>query len=252
LRLALPAALAALLAAGTYIGLRNRPRLETVAEGPDPPVSVAPTEGVTEAPPPAVAGMVYVPGGDVEAADGFVSPASLRRVYVAGFYLDRAEVSNAAYRAFCDAAGRQHPEPPDWDAGYFTGKPEYPVVNVSAPDAEAYARWAGKRLPTQEEWQRALAGEQGGVYPWGLEAEAAAANFAGPEDGHAQTAPGSGGQGLANLEGNVWEWTATALDGRRVVMGGSFATPGGGDLQQDLEAGARRLDVGFRCARDVE
>jgi formylglycine-generating enzyme required for sulfatase activity len=111
------------------------------------------------------------------------------------------------------------------------------VVQVSHADAEAYCRWAGKRLPTESEWEHAARGGlEGKRFTWGdAPITPALANswqgtfpvrdLAG--DGHAGTAPvGSypaNGYGLADMAGNVWEWTAsTAAPDQRVIRGGSF------------------------------
>jgi formylglycine-generating enzyme required for sulfatase activity len=87
-------------------------------------------------------------------------------VFIAGFYLDRAAVSNAEYRAFCDATGRPRPGTPG------AGSPSDPVVNAARADAKAYAEWAGKRLPTEDEWEWAARGGRSPLYPWSLEAKA--------------------------------------------------------------------------------
>jgi formylglycine-generating enzyme required for sulfatase activity len=84
------------------------------------------------------------------------------------FWIDRTEVSNAEYQRFCDATG--HPAPAMW-AGLALGRDAQwanrPVVGVSFRDAQAYAEWAGKRLPTYSEWQLAARGSDGRAFPWG-------------------------------------------------------------------------------------
>lgn len=107
------------------------------------------------------ASMVYVPGGgflsgsDDTDADEDVRPQ--KRVFVASFYMDRTEVTNAEYRRFRPS----HTFPP--------GEANLPVTNVTYAEAEAYARWAGKRLPTEAEWEKAARGTDGRRYPWGEE-----------------------------------------------------------------------------------
>ena len=114
----------------------------------------------------------------------------------------------------------------------------HPVVHVSAHDAEAYCAWTGTRLPTEVEWERAARGGlDGAVYPWGDElrpdgrwrcniwqGDFPRTNTA--EDGHLGTAPVKtyrpNGFGLYQCVGNVWEWTASEQDGKRVRRGGSY------------------------------
>jgi hypothetical protein len=73
------------------------------------------------------------------------------------FYIDLAEVTNTAYKAFCDETGYPYPEPPAGEANYFFKYPDRPAINVTYEDAAAYAKWAGKRLPTEPEWDAAAA-----------------------------------------------------------------------------------------------
>jgi serine/threonine-protein kinase len=147
--------------------------------------------------------------------DGFEPPNARQVVHLAAFYMDVTEVSNAAYKSFCDATGRRYPDAPENDPRYFESKPDYPVVNVSSGDAQAFARWAGKRLPTEQEWEKAARGSEGRLYPWGDTAPQSSANVQGGQDGFDGLAPvsafaGSASPyGLLNLSGNVWEWTAS-------------------------------------------
>jgi serine/threonine protein kinase/formylglycine-generating enzyme required for sulfatase activity len=89
-----------------------------------------------------------------------------RTVSLPAFYIDRREVSNREYNAFVDATG--HPQPDHWKKfGFDERLADHPVVNVTFEDAEAYARWRGKRLPTALEWQAATRGPEGRAYAWG-------------------------------------------------------------------------------------
>lgn len=111
--------------------------------------------------------MVLVPGGTYAfgSEDG---PECFypQTIELPAFYLDRTEVSNAEYRRFLEATN--HPEPVMWRTfGYDSTLADRPIVGVSWYDAQAYARWAGKRLPTVFEWECAMRAPDGRLLPWG-------------------------------------------------------------------------------------
>jgi formylglycine-generating enzyme required for sulfatase activity len=90
----------------------------------------------------------------------------MRSVYVDAFKIDRFEVTNAQYQRFLQATGR--PSPTYWSGNnYPAGEADYPVVGVSWDNADAYCTWAGKRLPTEAEWEKTCRGTDGRRYPWG-------------------------------------------------------------------------------------
>ncbi|VFM95303.1 MAG: Sulfatase-modifying factor enzyme 1 [Candidatus Kentron sp. G] len=95
-------------------------------------------------------------------------PDTATEIYLYPYYMDRAPVSNAEYRRFCEAT--EHPFPPHWPDGEIPdGAGELFVVNITLEDARAYAQWAGKELPTAPEWEKACRGGAGALYPWGEE-----------------------------------------------------------------------------------
>jgi formylglycine-generating enzyme required for sulfatase activity len=102
--------------------------------------------------------MVSVPAGEFwmgsEESDAYAAEKPRRRVYLDAFRIDKYEVTNALYRRFIDARG--HPTPSYWNDNW--NEPNQPVVGVSWDDANAYCSWAGKRLPTEAEWEKRRAG----------------------------------------------------------------------------------------------
>ncbi|NOZ22116.1 MAG: formylglycine-generating enzyme family protein [Planctomycetes bacterium] len=116
-------------------------------------------------PPP---GMVHIPAGEflMGSSNGHPDERPMRRVFLDAYFIDTYEVSNEDYKKFVDET--KHTPPPYWrDGTYPAGKTKHPVVMVSWEDANAYAAWAGKRLPTEAEWEKAARGEDGRTYPWG-------------------------------------------------------------------------------------
>jgi formylglycine-generating enzyme required for sulfatase activity len=180
---------------------------------------------VSDIPPP---GMVLIPAGEFLMGDAFNEGDSderpQHRVYLDAFFIDQYEVTNAQYKAFCDATGRSYPPDPEiwgdyFTTGYFLNRPDYPVVDVTWFDAQAYAEWAGKRLPTEAEWEKAARGGlEGKRYPWGDASSHDDANYGekGGRDQWTYTSPvGSfppNGYGLYDMAGNVWEWCADGYD----------------------------------------
>ena len=122
-------------------------------------------------------------------------------VTLPAFYIDRTEVTNAEYAAFCKATGYKLPDK------FSEGKPDYPVVNVTIVDAHAFASWAGKRLPNSKEWEKAARGEDGRLYPWGDQPDMSKANINsnGPRP-VTDFASGASPYGALQMVGNVWEF----------------------------------------------
>lgn len=198
--------------------------------------------------------MVAVPGASyavgVAARDrDHVAPAS---VLLEPFYIDRTEVTNAAYSRFVKATGR--PAPTGWQRGAApSGQARHPVEGVTYDDAEAYCEWAGKRLPTEAEWEVAARGPSATLYPWGNDPEGV------PIPARDTYPVGSirrnrSALGAYDMAGNAWEWVAEPYadvpDGARVLRGG------GSGLVRDMAfrlvgsptAETIVMAAGLRCA----
>lgn len=199
--------------------------------------------------------MVYVPAGE------FLYGEDGQQLSLPAYWIDRTPVTQAEFARFVAATGyvttaetagtgcanlRGHwediagaswrnPGGPGAEFARFLDDPgdlaEHPVVQVSWEDAAAYARWAGKRLPSEQEWEKAARGTDGRAYPWGDQAPTPAlCNF----DRHAgRTTPvgsyspqGDSPFGCADMSGNVWEWTASQEgESGRVLRGGGWSHP---------------------------
>ena len=156
--------------------------------------------------------MVLIPAGEFQMGsnDGSDNEKPVHTVYLDAFYMDKYEVTNALYKKFVDTTG--HRAPHYWSDPKYNA-PNQPVVGVNWHDAVAYAEWAGKRLPTEAEWEKAARGGLSGKkYPWGDLISHDDANYEGTagRDQWQDTAPvGSfapNGYGLYDMAGNVFEW----------------------------------------------
>ena len=264
--------------------------LDTVIDDPQPPASS--TEG-----------MVLIPAGEFQMGSnsGGSNEKPVHSVYIDAFYMDEYEVTNAEYAAFLNAKGKHTESGKTWlhigsararieyVAGVYRAKGGYenhPVTYVSWYGAMAYAAWAGKRLPTEAEWEKAARGNLSGLtYPWGNTIDSSKANY----DSHINdtTAVGeytANGYGLYDMAGNVWEWCLdeydsgfyavspsqnplsgansiewildnyTGVESSRVLRGGSW-----NDIGHYVRVAFRGSNsptgtfnsLGFRCARTV-
>jgi formylglycine-generating enzyme required for sulfatase activity len=231
-------------------------------------------------------GMVEIPGGTFKfsTARSLLSPneaipypdyAAARLIAVKKFYMDRYPVTNAQFHAFLKASHHKPKDPMNFLRHWVNGSPpkgleNHPVVYVSLEDAKAYARWAGKRLPTEVEWQYAAQGTDGRKYPWGNESDSTKCN-----NGLGRTTPvdafpgGKSPFGVMDLIGNVWQLTNDVYDDGSyyfgIIRGGSFFNPAssvwyirGGPQPADnpqillmVSPGFdRSATVGFRCVKD--
>jgi len=157
--------------------------------------------------------MVAVPAGEFEMGDNTheADERPAHKATVPSFFMDKFEVTNAQYKKFCDAIHRSYPPNPGSDPNYFEGKPEYPVLGVTFEDALAYASWAGKRLPNEEEWEKAASWDSVAhikrQYTWGDQFTADRANIAtGSPVPVTQETGDLSPYGVLNMAGNALEW----------------------------------------------
>jgi len=214
--------------------------------------------------------MILVPGGAFlegphpEAGPG-VEP---QRLEVEAFYIDRFEVTNRQFRSFVEATGYRAQG--NWERHATPDRRDHPVIAVSWYDAEAYALWAEKRLPTEEEWEKAARGGDARLYPWGNTWDAQRLNCF--ESAVGNTSPvgsfprGASPYGVEDMAGNVWEWVdawyiplgskAEDLPLLRVARGGSRNDP-----VVECTTVSRKgvfpengtlVNSGFRCVLDPE
>jgi formylglycine-generating enzyme required for sulfatase activity len=232
----------------------------------------------------------------------FKSEKPQHRVWVDAYYIDKTEVTNREYRQFMEASGYERKEywsaegwkfiqqkkitePRYWSNPEFN-QPNQPVIGISWYEAEAYASWAGKKLPTEAQWEKAARGNDKRKYAWGNEAaDGSRANYCDAKcvynwkdksanDGHNYTSPvgsyeaGKSPDGIYDLTGNVWEWVRDWYDAdyysqspernpvndkkstHRVLRGGGW-----GNILALVRSAYRNRaspitrsgDVGFRC-----
>ena len=167
--------------------------------------------------------MVLIPAGEFTMGNSTVGGSAVPEhdVYLDAYWIDKYEVTNYEYKLFCDETGHSYPSDPGFSGmpNYFTNYPDYPVVKVSWYDAQDYANWAGKRLLTEAEWERAAKGNQDNrLWPWGNDFSVYIggtqyhANISGSDDGWVNTSPvgtfptGISPAGCYDMAGNVWEW----------------------------------------------
>jgi iron(II)-dependent oxidoreductase len=234
-------------------------------------------------------GMVMVPAGEfIMGSDPRKDPAAgpqeqpLHRVTLDAFEIDRYEVSNVEYLRFVLATGADWPQ--FWRAKPFPDKmATHPVINVSWQEADAYCRWAGKRLPTEAEWEKAARGPDGRMFPWGDEpAGWIKSNIAHPGSKRGAKYPplaninrydkGVSPYGVYQLAGNVSEWVSDWFDPDYYRKGvnenpkgpavGELKVFRGGSWNEDPEVARsagrnggeptrKSYLTGFRCARDA-
>lgn len=164
--------------------------------------------------------MVLIPAGDFVMGDDVnrTEEVPARSVSLPDYYIDKFEVTNAQYKVFCDATGRGYPITTSFHKEYFENNPKSPVIGVSWDDAAAYAAWANKRLPTEEEWEKAASwdpkAQKKRQWPWGDQPEEVRANVGTRENRPKEKQPkdvgsypqGASAYGVMDMTGNASEW----------------------------------------------
>jgi formylglycine-generating enzyme len=210
---------------------------------------------------PDAAPMVLIPSGPftMGSDDGLPNERPAHSVTLDAYYIDRYEVTMTLYRKFLEAG--KYESPPTWDDEAATTVGDRPAVGVRWESAAAYCRWAGKRLPTEAEWEKAARGTDGRRYPWGdmqpfvdianynrgiwvsetITLVAVTSGLDGMSVRHGLTEGGKSPFGLFHMAGNAAEWVADwyerdyyqrspgknphgpATGTKRVLRGGSWA-----------------------------
>lgn len=263
----IPAAVAVVLIVAGVLYMLVRPQA-----APEPGQVAGPI--VTQPPPPSI---LSTPVGEMVLVEkgSFLFGKNNVPVNLPDYYIDKTEVTNAAYRRFCTEDN--HSLPP----GFPRNRLDYPVVNVTIADARAFAAWAGKRLPKATEWEKAARGTDGRLYPWGNTPDPSRANVANnparpvkglaPADSYAS---GASPFGALQMAGNVWELIeglvnpspaavkvfsflkppATAAEPWVTMRGGPYGDPLITNVTYEWSAVPARFrapNIGFRCVKDV-
>ncbi len=212
--------------------------------------------------------MFLVPAGKFIFGDnGAESPNKQQDLDLPAFYLDATEVSNEQYARFVQATSHN---PPDSDT--YKSSPSLPVTSVSLEDAKAYCAWAGKRLPSEQEWEKAARGPDGRVYPWGSQPMPNPGQLVPVDDYPDRQSPYK----ALGMSGNAFEWTTTrfpvtdreiedmqkALGANNAVSRDWYSIKGGSFLIKDERffrlymrrgwpANQPNRAIGFRCVKDA-
>ena len=193
----------------------------------------------------AVAACVADGGSEAPCRRSYAAEGPRHEIYLDAFWIDRTEVTNAQYLKCVEAGICEEPAVCDWGAPTYNdgSKADHPVVCVDWNDARTYCQWAGKRLPTEAEWEKAARGTDGLIYPWGDAFDGRLVNFCDAncrlerknkdwDDGYTETAPvgsyadGESPYGAWDMAGNVWEWVSDWYNGSYYNISPSSNPPG--------------------------
>jgi formylglycine-generating enzyme required for sulfatase activity len=223
--------------------------------------------------------MILIPGGEFIMGKNTTNPSDWKpehKVMLNAFYMDKYEVTNRQYYEYCKETN--YPLPEFWGLSQFKCSleyPDHPIIGVSYNDAARYAQWAGKRLPTEAEWEYA---SRGGLpdsnFPWGNQIDSTLVNYGKKYKTTLKVGTFKpNGYGLYDTGGNVWEWTSDNYGddyyvnspvqnpsgpstGRfKVIRGGSWHS-GTMCIQTFYRNGLSPswidFAVGFRCVKSVK
>jgi sulfatase modifying factor 1 len=223
--------------------------------------------------------MIMIPSGEFVMGRNSAGPSDWQpehNVKISSFYLDKYEVTNKQYYDFCKVTGNALPQ--FWGFDEFKSGldyPDYPVVGITYFDAEKYARWCGKRLPTEAEWEYAAQGGLAGRnFPFADQPDSTKANYSRKYKGLLKIGSFKPNEyGIFDIAGNAWEWTSDNYGssyyaaspyqdpkgpdyGRfKVIRGGSWHS-GPMCIQTFYRNGLSPswvdFAVGFRCAKSVK
>ncbi len=232
----------------------------------------------SDSPRPSDAPMALVPAGEFTMGSTTSDDEKpVHRVYLNAFYMDKYIVTVGQYAKYLHATGMQ--APPEWEVMNQPHHQRRPVVNISWSEAATYCKWAGKRLPTEAEWEKSARGTDGRLYPWGNDPPTRLhANFGRKEwAGHMALVPvgmfemGKSPYGIYDLAGNTLEWVNDWYDhdyykksptknpqgpttGKsKVVRGGNWLYVQDflrSSFRFNAEPSSRQFGYGFRCAKN--
>jgi len=216
--------------------------------------------------------MILVPAGDFWiGSDKLPNEKPKRRVFLKDFYIDKFEVTNQQYFRFCGETGRQLPIHLH-EGKIPAGRENHPVNHINFFDAESYCTWAGRRLPAEDEWEKAARGFDGRAYPWGNGWDQNLSNNR--TSPYEDTLPvgsiprGASPYGVMDMAGNIWEWTSSwyksypAAEMQFDETGKTRVTRGGAyfysiellrtSYRHPLPPEDKSEYNGFRCAVDID